>query len=84
MKPAAPRTGATTFGDLLGQLDWLDILCLKCDRCDRYRIHGLAARYGRDCKVPDWIGHVTGECPRRKPGLADACEARCPDLFKIR
>jgi hypothetical protein len=27
-----PRDGAMTFGDLLGRLDWLDIVCAKCDK----------------------------------------------------
>jgi hypothetical protein len=79
-----PRDGAMTLGDLLGRLDWLDIVCAKCDRHGRYRVHGLAAQHGRDCKVPDWISDTTRDCPRRRsPGLADACGVRCSGLPEI-
>jgi hypothetical protein len=72
------RDGATTFGDLLGQLDWLHIVCKKCNRLGRYPVHGLAATHGRDYKIPDWISEMTRDCPRRRSsGVADTCEATC-------
>ena len=79
-----PRDGARTFGDLIGQLDHLEIICPKCDRLGRYLVHRLAMEHGPDFKLPDWIALMTRDCPRRQsPGLADACAAQCPGLLKL-
>jgi hypothetical protein len=73
-----------TFGDLLGRIDWLDIVCAKCDRHGRYHVHTLAAQLGHDYSIPDWVNDMTKDCPRRRaPGLADPCSARCPELLAI-
>jgi hypothetical protein len=83
-----PRDGARTFGDLIGRLDHLEIVCPKCERLGRYSVHRLAMEHGPDFKLPDWIALMTRNCPRRQsPGLADACGAHCPacsaSLLKI-
>jgi len=78
------RGGARTFGDLIGQLDHLEIVCPKCDRLGRYLVHRLAMQHGPDFKLPDWIALMTRDCPRRRsPGLADACAAQCPGLLGL-
>jgi hypothetical protein len=48
-----PRDGALTFGDLIGQLDHLEIACPKCDRLGRYSVRRLALQYGRDFRLTD-------------------------------
>jgi len=79
-----PRDGAITFGDLVGRLDHLEIVCPKCKRFGRYLVQRLATEHGVDFKMPEWIGLMTRDCPRRQsPGLADACAAQCPDLLKL-
>jgi hypothetical protein len=79
-----PRDGARTFGDLIGKLDHLEIVCAKCDRHGRYAVRRLIERYGGGMKIPDWKAEITGDCPRRQsPGLADACAAQCPGLLKL-
>ena len=80
-----PRDGALTFGDLLGRLDHLEIVCSKCDRRGRYRVRTLVDRHGADFKIPEWRVDLTRDCPRRRsPGLADACAAMCPQLTGLR
>jgi hypothetical protein len=80
-----PRDDALTFGDLLGRLDWREIVCTKCDRHGHYYVHGLASTHGRNFKILEWIGEMTKDCPRQNsPGLADARGARCPGLRKFR
>ena len=79
-----PRDRSMTFGDLIGQLEHLEIACPKSDRLGRYSVRRLAMQYGRDGKLTDWINRMTKDCPRKQsPGLADACGARCPDLLKL-
>jgi hypothetical protein len=39
------RDGALTFGDLIGQLDHLEIACPKCDRLGRYSVRRLALQW---------------------------------------
>jgi hypothetical protein len=54
-----PRADARTFGDLIGKLDHLEIVCPKCDRFGRYLVHRLAMEYGPHFKLPDWIALMT-------------------------
>jgi len=79
-----PRDGARILDDLVGRLENLEIVCPKCHRRGRYAVRRLVDQHGRDFKVPDWIGLMTRDCPRRRSaGLADACAAQCPDLLKL-
>lgn len=74
---------ALTFPDLIGHLDWIDIVCTKCERQGRYLVHKLATERP-SLRIPDWIGELTADCPRRNaPGLADPCGARCPSLVGL-
>ena len=53
-----PRDGAMTFGDLIGQLEALEIACPKCDRVGRYSVRWRALERGRDFEIADWIGEM--------------------------
>jgi hypothetical protein len=73
-----------TFGDLIGQLDHLEIACPKCDRLGRYSVRRLALQYGRNGKITDWIGLMTKDCPlKASAGLAEGCGVRYPDLLRL-
>jgi hypothetical protein len=50
-----PRDGALTFGDLIGQLEHLEIACPKCVRLGRYSVRQLALQDGLEGKLSDWI-----------------------------
>ena len=79
-----PRDGAITFGDLVGQVDYLEIACPKCERTGRYSVRRLALTYGRHATVPNWIAELTKDCPRRIAGrFDDQCAVRCPGLLRI-
>ncbi len=54
-----PRDSARTFGDLIGRLDHLEIVCPKCKRIGRYLVHQLAMEHGPDFKLSDWIALMT-------------------------
>ena len=79
-----PRDGSVTFGDLISQLDHLEIVCSKCVWLGRYSVRGLALQHGRDAKISDWIALMTKDCPRNiSPVPSDPCGAHCPALSKI-
>lgn len=42
-----PRDGSITFGDLIGQLEYLAIICPKCDRLGRNSLKRLVLARGR-------------------------------------
>jgi hypothetical protein len=79
-----PRDGSITFGDLIGQLEYLAITCPKCDRLGRYSVRRLALQYGRDGKITDWVGLMSKDCPRKmSSGFAEGCDVRCIDLSRL-
>jgi hypothetical protein len=77
-----PRDGATTFGDLVGQLEELRVTCEKCGRAGRYRLDRLIAEHGAEAKIPDWIAKISSDCPKRQAAsISDRCAIQCPDLL---
>jgi hypothetical protein len=79
-----PRNGSLTPADLIGKLGVLRVECAKCGRAGRYRVDRLVQQLGRDANLTDWLSNITADCPRKpKPGYADPCGARCPDLPKV-
>jgi hypothetical protein len=79
-----PREGASTFRDLVGKLDVLNVECEKCGRRSLYHLDRLIARCGIDAKLFDWTDEITADCPRKIANkLDDLCGARCPDLPKV-
>jgi hypothetical protein len=77
-----PREGSLVFGDLIGKLDLLHVVCDKCGRQGRYKVARLIEQFGADAKMTDW--HPEGDCPKRCGlDMSDQCGARCPDLAKI-
>jgi hypothetical protein len=49
-----PRDGSLVFGDLIGKLDVLHVVCDKCGREGHYSVTRLIKRQGRDGKMTDW------------------------------
>jgi hypothetical protein len=79
-----PRDGAIIFGDLIGKLDVLRIVCAKCGRSGRYRLADLITRYGRDEKLFAFTAEITANCGRKQARSdSDPCGAICPDLPKV-
>jgi hypothetical protein len=79
-----PREGATTFRDIVGKLEYLNIECDKCGRKGRYRVDRLVRKYGIDAKLFDWSDEITADCPRKiAKNLNDMCGATSPDLVKV-
>jgi hypothetical protein len=73
-----PRDGAIIFGDLIGKLDVLHVVCDKCGRKGRYAVARLIEQRGRDAKVVDLRAEITTDCPKKQAGNMSA--AGCPDL----
>jgi hypothetical protein len=65
LQPKPRRSGAVTFGDLVGRLDLLRVNCAKCDHKGQYRVTALVERYGPEMGLPDWKDQLTADCPRR-------------------
>ena len=79
-----PRDGAIIFGDLVGELDAVRVLCSACGRSGHYRLKNLIKSRGRDGKVIDWLDEITADCLKKRAGnMSDQCWARCPDLSKV-
>ncbi len=79
-----PGDDAIVFGDLIGKLGVLRIVCPKCERVGRYRVADLIARYGHDEKIVAWTDEIVANCARRRTRSdRDPCGAICPDLPKI-
>ncbi|HEY1473782.1 MAG TPA: hypothetical protein VGF53_06825 [Pseudolabrys sp.] len=57
-----PRDGATTFGDLIGNLTVRRVVCGKCSRGGQYRVQRLINDRGRDAKVIDWLDEIAADC----------------------
>ena len=56
-----PRDRATIFGDLIGKLDVLRVVCEKCGRDGCYGLNRLIERRGREAKLIDWLDRVPEE-----------------------
>ena len=79
-----PRDGGLTYGDMIGKLDHLEIVCPKCMWLGRYSVRQLALQHGRNAKIADWFALMTKDCPRNiSPVLSDPCGAHCPGLSKF-
>ena len=79
-----PRDGAIIFGDLIGKLDVVRVVCSKCERGGAYRLERLIMSRGRDAKIIDWLDEISKDCPRKSGrNMNDQCGARCPDLPRV-
>jgi hypothetical protein len=55
--------------------------CRDCPRLGRYRLAGLAERFGADADLEDVLAAISANCPRQReshPGRR--CQAYYPDL----
>jgi hypothetical protein len=77
-----PRDGSLVFGDLLGKLTTLVVVCDKCGRRGRYNVARLIEQHSADAKMTDW--YPEGDClKRRSVDMNDRCGAQYPDLVKV-
>lgn len=78
------RSGALTFGDIEGKLEYLVLECRKCPRRGRYSVARLIAEHGRSGKMTDWSHEVTKDCPRAiAKDYTDWCDVHTPGLAKV-
>lgn len=77
-----PRDGALVFGDLVGNLDHVEMVCDKCTRRGRYSVARLIEQYGPDAKMTDWRTRITADC-QRSGSMSDPCGAHVPDLVGL-
>jgi len=78
-----PSDGAITFGDLVGRLDLLELVCAKCDRHGRYAVRRLIERHGGVMKVPDWKAEMTRDCLRRRLPGTGPLDLRLPAHCRV-
>jgi hypothetical protein len=76
-----PRDGATIFGDLIGKLDVLRVVCSKCGRDGCYGLARLITKRGRDAKVIDWLDELTADCPKKQ--ARNMNDPRCLQLPRV-
>jgi hypothetical protein len=75
---------ALTPADLLGRIEFLNIMCAKCARRGRYRVRTLVWEIGLGGNLAAWLSGLSTDCPRNNAAsFADRCDVRCPDLLKL-
>lgn len=62
--------------------DDVRIGCEACGREGRYRRSRLIERLGADTSMPDVLGRITADCPRRRAFSPPSCEAIYLDLAR--
>lgn len=62
--------------------DEVRIRCDACGREGRYRRSRLIARFGADTSMPDVLGRITADCPRKRAFSPASCQAIYPDLAR--
>jgi hypothetical protein len=81
---AMPRDGSLVFGDLIGKLRTLVVVCDKCGRRGSCNVARLVERLGPDAKLTDWLAGITADCPKRRSlDMSDQCGACSPDLPRV-
>jgi hypothetical protein len=59
----------------------LAVACSRCDRAGRYRLDTLIARHGQDFGIPDLLGVLSEDCPKRQSiTVYDRCGVHYPEL----
>jgi hypothetical protein len=75
-----PHDGSITFGNLVGKLTSLHVVCDKCGRKGHYSVSRLIETRSRKGKLTDWLTKITADCPRKRSiDMSDQCAACCPD-----
>lgn len=62
--------------------DMVRVACRKCDRRGQYRRSSLIALYGPTVPLPDVLGQLAHDCPKRGGMGNDSCGAYFPDLVE--
>jgi hypothetical protein len=73
--------GAVPLCEFPGQR--VRVHCTKCERKGAYRLNGLIEKYGSRRGLPEVLGLLSSDCPRRRNKLGnDGCGAYYPDLIE--
>jgi hypothetical protein len=74
--------GAVTLGDLVGQVDRLEVRCRRCGRHGWLRLTGLIADHSAGMGLPDLAARLAAGCPRATaPDPAERCFVHFPQLL---
>lgn len=78
------RNGAYTLGDLLGRIEFLEIVCSRCPRKGRLKVSRLIADMGSDQVIPSLHHRIAPDCPKRQSfNIHDRCGVHYPQLQEI-
>lgn len=73
-------TGARALADYPDPM--ARIACRRCDRRGQHRRSSLVALYGEKVPLPDVLGPLAHDCPKRERIVNEACGAYFPDLVE--
>ena len=74
-------SGSITLGEVAERTAVLAVACSRCDRAGRYNLETLIARQGADFGIPELLGLLSDDCPKRASVSAyDLCGIFCPEL----
>ena len=73
--------GSITLGELVGNLDLLEIKCHRCERHGRVSLTRLIDERGADIGLPDLWQSLAGDCEHaRSTALHNRCAIYYPQL----
>ncbi|MDB5593658.1 MAG: hypothetical protein JWM36_619 [Hyphomicrobiales bacterium] len=71
-----PIGSARMLGDLQARgIDRLRVVCDKCERSGSYAVARLIGFHGETEQLPDLLGRLTRDCPKRAADILDQCGA---------
>jgi hypothetical protein len=73
-----------TLGDLVGQIERLEIRCTRCDRSGRVKLAKLITEHGADMGLPDLSVRLASDCFKiNATSTAERCFVVFPQLVKL-
>jgi hypothetical protein len=69
--------GSFSLAEVSAKTDVLVVSSSRCERAGRYPLAALIERYGRIFTVPDLLGELSRNRPKRG---SDLCGVHCPEL----
>jgi hypothetical protein len=80
-RPVCLMSGSITLGEVAEHTAVLAVAGSRCDQAGRYRQDTLIARHGADFGIPDLLGVLSADCPKRgSVTIYDRCGDHCPEL----
>jgi hypothetical protein len=74
-------SGSITLDQVRAHIAVLAVACSRCERAGQYSLGTLIARHGPGFGIPELLGLLSADCPKRHSLSAyDLCGVHCPDL----